>query len=123
MRRGDGEGAEELLREALEIEAEIAPDDRATRANTVGNLAMALQVQGRYDEAEPLLLEVLEIETELYGPSEPVASVRKVNAAPMGAHEAAIAWASLMRQIRPMPAATAIIVYDIIDSQADGTWT
>ena len=75
MRRGDGEGAEALLREALEIETEIAPDDRAMRANTVGNLAVALQVQGRFDEAEPLLLEVLEIEQELYGPSEPVASV------------------------------------------------
>ncbi|MEM9382133.1 MAG: tetratricopeptide repeat-containing protein kinase family protein, partial [Planctomycetota bacterium] len=75
LRRSDGVGAEELLREAMEIEAEIAPEDRAARANTVGNLAVALQVQGRYDEAEPLLLEVLEIEEDLYGPSEPVASV------------------------------------------------
>jgi hypothetical protein len=37
-----------------------------------------------------------------------VASARKVNEAPIGAQDAAAACASLMRQIMPMPAATAI---------------
>ena len=54
---------------------------------------------------------------------EPVASARNVNEAPIGAQAAAAPWASLIRQIRPMPAATAMTTYVNIDIQALGAWT
>jgi hypothetical protein len=54
---------------------------------------------------------------------EPVASARNVNDAPMGAQAAAAACASLMRQIMPMPAATAMTTYTNMDIQALGAWT
>ena len=41
---------------------------------------------------------------------DPVSSASDVNDAPMGAEAAATAWATLIRQISPMPPATAMLV-------------
>ena len=52
-----------------------------------------------------------------------MSSARNVNEAPIGAHAAATASATLMRQTRPTAAAAAIAAYTRSDSQALGTWT
>jgi hypothetical protein len=44
----------------------------------------------------------------------PVTRAANANVAPIGAALTATAWASLMRQMKPTPAATAISVYAII---------
>ena len=55
--------------------------------------------------------------------SDPVTSAATVKDAPMGAQLAATACATLMRQIRPTAAATAMVVYTMSDSHALGACT
>src|SRR5688572_9344768 len=52
----------------------------------------------------------------------PVASVATVNHAPIGAHEAATACATFMRQMRPTAAARAMVEYTASDIVALGAW-
>ncbi len=54
---------------------------------------------------------------------DPVTSAAKVNEAPIGAQLAATACATFMRQIRPMAAATAMVVYTMSDIHALGACT
>ena len=55
--------------------------------------------------------------------SDPVTSAATVKEAPMGAQLAASAWATLIRQMRPTAAATAMLVYTMRDSHALGACT
>jgi hypothetical protein len=55
--------------------------------------------------------------------SEPVTRAASVNDAPIAAQLAAAACATFMRQISPVAAATAMVVYTMSDIHALGAWT
>lgn len=73
MARGDYGEAEAIYRESLTHRRRIAreqPDDGRSQSNlatSLRSLGMALLLGGRLEEAEPLLLESLELRRELFG--------------------------------------------------------
>ena len=59
------------LHEALEASREVHGDRHPATLTALNNLAMLLQDQGRYDEAEPLSREALDASREVHGARHP----------------------------------------------------
>jgi len=70
IKRNESATAEPLLREALEIEASVLPEDHWFGFHTRSLLGQALTDQGRYEEAEPLLLGSYSALRETFGHSD-----------------------------------------------------
>ena len=67
--RGDLEGAEPLLREALEARREVLGPKHPNTLTSVNNLGRLLQDRGDLERAEPLLREVVQGFREVLGES------------------------------------------------------
>merc|ERR1719424_1980044 len=69
--QGDLDGAEALLREALEARRETLGDRHPNTLISINNLGLLLKKQGDLDGAEPLLREALEAQRETLGDRHP----------------------------------------------------
>ncbi|MEM7583359.1 MAG: serine/threonine-protein kinase [Acidobacteriota bacterium] len=67
FKQGRHEEAEELLREALDIQARLPREPAAEIASNTNNLGLVLQARGDYAEAEMLLRQALEKRREIFG--------------------------------------------------------
>ncbi len=65
---GDLEGAEALLREALDLHERVGEGAVPHRSLILNNLASVLRARGVHEEAEPLLREAMEVEVAHSGP-------------------------------------------------------
>src|SRR5262249_21816859 len=63
--------AEELERQALEIDRRVFGPDRMETAEAITNLGVTLQTRGKYKEAEVLHREAIAAKTRLVGPGDP----------------------------------------------------
>ena len=79
--RGDYDGAEGSLREALALARRLPGDHRRSVAENSGNLAWVLRSKGGYEEAEKLSREALDLSRELFGAEHPNVLVGQVNIA------------------------------------------
>ena len=79
--KGRYEQAEELLKQALEIELNIIGDANPEYAKTLNNLAGVVWAQGRYEEAEGLYRQALEIDRKTIGDAHPSYATRLNNLA------------------------------------------
>src|SRR6202012_1126388 len=68
---GDPEGAEPLLREALEIRKDVLGERHPDYATNLSSLAGLLWARGDLDGAEPLLRRALEIRWDVLGATHP----------------------------------------------------
>lgn len=75
--RGQLGAAEEKFRTALHLFAELQEDRPQDRAECIGNLAWLLQTCGRYDEAERLHQQALEMCEQQHGPEHPSIAMHK----------------------------------------------
>ncbi len=63
----------------LEIDAKTIGTEHPEYAMRLNNLALLLRAMGRYDEAEPLYVEALEILRAKLGPDHPTTKTVEVN--------------------------------------------
>jgi tetratricopeptide (TPR) repeat protein len=70
-RHGDLEGAEEVLREELEVGAEVLAVNTSLRAWTLSLLGGVLHARRELEEAEAVLVESIELQSEALGRSSP----------------------------------------------------
>ncbi len=80
FQRGDYPGAEESYSKALR-EAEVFGDADVRVAETLGDLAAVLRLQGRYADAEPRVKRSLQIREQAYGPHYPLVAASLNNLA------------------------------------------
>jgi len=79
--QGRYEEAEELFRQALEIDEKTIGRDHPDYSTRLNNLAVAVRAQGRYEEAEELYRQALKIDEETIGRDHPDYSTRLNNLA------------------------------------------
>jgi len=71
LERQDYAAAEELARKSLKIRREAMPTPTMDTASSVNNLGILLLLQGRYDEALPVLQEAVDISRRVGGDQHP----------------------------------------------------
>jgi len=71
LRRTDLDAAEAAHRQALAIRRGLFPPDHPDVSDSINNLALVLDNQGRYAEAEPLFRELVELDRKNFGEDHP----------------------------------------------------